>query len=399
MIKKRYTVLSILLLTLLLCLPGCSGSRQTDGFKSEVIDGVTHVYNSSVPLKGTVTLEVEEVLRIDSGSVNDGNSSFGRFIYDDEGNVYIGDPKNVRIYKFDKKGKLLLTLLQKGEGPGEFPSLPSFSLLGNDIWAVHTRHRKMARFDGSGNLMEERKLTKAGHGYSFVEIVDENRFVANYDRYEGEGKEKTRIHVFGMMDKDENTLTSLYEAPGIGYTEVKSEHVNTAFILPVISPVLLHHYDHGNKTIHLVLTSNYEIFIKDLDGHTRRVIHREHLPIMMTPAIRDEIMGLPMFKGGHPLLLKAVRDCLPQKLSVIQRFRFLGGGALAVYRFTGLSSSEIDIFDGDGRFIYTIKSSPRFPDPGKLNFCKGGFGVIGRSDEADVYTFYRVANLPGVMNQ
>lgn len=392
-------ILLTLLILMLFFLLGCSGGEGIPGVKSKKIDGVVHVYNSSQPLKGVIKLEAVKQLEIDADNVNEGNASFSRVRYGKRGEIYIGDPKNIHIYRFDKDGKLLNTLLRKGNGPGEFPSLPGLYVLDDGIWAIHTRARKIARFDFQGKLMEERKLSKSGHGYLFVEIVDENRFMANYNRYEGESKEQKRFHVLGLMDNRENTLKELFEEPGIGYTEVKSEHVNFAFILPIISPLLLHHYNRGQYTFYMVLTNNYRIFLKDFEGKTQRVIHRQYIPIAITPGLRDEIMDLPMFRRSHPLERKAIINSLPDKLSVIKRFRVLDSGALAIYRIAGLEAVEIDIFDKDGRFIYTVTASDQFPELDKLEFFSHGVGVISQQEDKHLYIYYRVSNLPGVFTE
>lgn len=392
---KIFTVLMVFLLFMQF---SCSRSEEPEHLKSQVINGIKHVYNSSAPLKGVITLQLEKMKQIDSNDVNAEGASFSFFKYDKEGNIYIGDRNKIKIYKFSKDGKLLSGFLGKGAGPGEFQSMPYFFLLDNGIWVINDVERKIARFDEKGQLLEERKLTKAGHGYSYIEIVDENRFIGNYDRFEetGTGKEKQRIRVCQLLDKEEKPLVSFYKAENVGYTEVKSEVINSAFILPVISPLIRHRYNHQDQTIWLALSTQYEIFHKDLQANTKLVIHREYQRKALSDEDKDEIAAL--FKGSPPQVKEAIKKALPGFFCMIAGFQILPRGHLAVYRFTGVSSREIDIFDSEGRFIYTVKSSEAVPDPGKLSFFKQGAAQIEDIDDRDVYVAYRVSNLPGIFD-
>ncbi|UCH96389.1 MAG: 6-bladed beta-propeller [Candidatus Aminicenantes bacterium] len=393
--KKTLAVLIVLLLFLQF---SCSRSEEPEGIKSEVINGIKHVYNSSAPLKGIMTLQLEKIIQIDSNDVKPGRASFSSIQYDKDGNIYLGDSSNIKIYKFSKDGKLMLSFLRKGAGPGEFQSLPYFVILDSGIWVISSRERKIAWFDKKGQLLEERKLTKTGHGYTYVEIVDEDRFIGNYDHYEetGTGKEKRRIRVCQLLGKEETPLVLFYQAENVGYTEVKSEVISSAFVLPIVSPLIRHSYNHQNQTMYLSLSTKYEIFHKDLQAKTKLVIHREHQHKALMDADKDEIAAL--FKGSPPQVKQAIKKALPVSFCVIANFQFLPRGHLAVSRFTGVSSIEIDIFDSEGRFIYTVKSSDVVPDLRELRFFKKGVAQVEDIDDRDVYVAYRVTNLPGIFD-
>jgi len=393
--KKTFAALIVLLLFLQF---SCSRSEEPRGIKSEVINGIKHVYNSSAPLKGIITLQLEKIMQIDSNDVKPGRASFSSIQYDKDGNIYLGDSSNIRIYKFSKDGKLMLSFLRKGGGPGEFQSLPKFTILDSGIWVISPRERKIARFDKKGQFMEERKLTKTGHGYTLVEIVDEDRFVGNYDHYEGIGtdKEKQRIRVCQLLSKEEKPLVSFYQAENVGYTEVNSEVFRSAFVMPIISPLIFYRYNHQNQTMYLSLSTKYEIFHKDLQANTKLVIHREYQRKALSDADKDEIAAF--FRGSPPQVKKAIKKALPGTFCVIANFQFLPRGHLAVSRYTGVSSIEIDIFDSEGRFIYMVKSSDVVPDLRGLRFFEKGVAKVEDIDDRDVYVAYRITNLPGIFD-
>jgi len=374
--KKTFAALIVLLLFLQF---SCSRSEEPGGIKSEVINGIKHVYNSSAPLKGIITLQLEKIMQIDSNDVKPGRASFSSIQYDKDGNIYLGDSSNIRIYKFSKDGKLMLSFLRKGGGPGEFQSLPKFTILDSGIWVISPRERKIARFDKKGQFMEERKLTKTGHGYTLVEIVDEDRFVGNYDHYEGIGtdKEKQRIRVCQLLSKEEKPLVSFYQAENVGYTEVNSEVFRSAFVMPIISPLIFYRYNHQNQTMYLSLSTEYQ----------RKAL---------SDADKDEIAAF--FRGSPPQVKKAIKKALPGTFCVIANFQFLPRGHLAVSRYTGVSSIEIDIFDSEGRFIYMVKSSDVVPDLRGLRFFEKGVAKVEDIDDRDVYVAYRITNLPGIFD-
>ena len=99
---KKIKNVSVLFLVLsLIFLYCCKKSETPVKVKSEVIDGVKHVYNTSTPLKGSITFEVEKVFEIDSSKINSKNfAHFQEGDHDNESNLYLLDRFNVKIYKF-----------------------------------------------------------------------------------------------------------------------------------------------------------------------------------------------------------------------------------------------------------------------------------------------------------
>ena len=97
---------------------------QKAGWKGQVEEeeGVKVIKNPQDPLYGGIELELELDLSI-GGDVADEKYSFMVITdveVDDQGNLYVIDPRQYRIQKFDKDGKYLSTIGRKGEGPGEF---------------------------------------------------------------------------------------------------------------------------------------------------------------------------------------------------------------------------------------------------------------------------------------
>jgi len=77
------------------------------------------------------------------------------------------------------------------------------------------------------------------------------------------------------------------------------------------------------------------------------------------------------------------------------KLKILPNGYLAVYRIVGPRKYEIEVFDKDGVWQYTIK----LPEGMTLNsedFFSFGFSNIEEKDDFPVYVEYRVKNLPEI---
>ena len=124
----------------------------------KTIDGVPHVLNPSRPLHGTIKLEVERTRTInpyDQPVVGMRSVSFSR---SETGDVILFDTNGSEAHRFDSDGKYLGLLTKKGQGPGEFSPFSFYRVFfrGPDIWVYGSR--KVARFDGQGRFLGERKL-------------------------------------------------------------------------------------------------------------------------------------------------------------------------------------------------------------------------------------------------
>jgi len=104
--KRKLEIPVLFLFTLFLMLVpfGCKES----GITTEIIDGVKHVHNPAEPLKGTVDLELEEILRIDMKEQKaEDLFVFLRFWKGPQGNVYLYDWTKKKVHQFNSEGEFL----------------------------------------------------------------------------------------------------------------------------------------------------------------------------------------------------------------------------------------------------------------------------------------------------
>lgn len=88
-------------------------------------DQVVVVHNSKNPsalpgLPSTLVLKEDLVIGKDMAKEDYRFSGVNALAVDNSGNIYVVDPKDIRIRVFDSKGRFLRAFGRKGQGPGEF---------------------------------------------------------------------------------------------------------------------------------------------------------------------------------------------------------------------------------------------------------------------------------------
>jgi hypothetical protein len=63
-----------------------------------------------------------------------------------------------------------------------------------------------------------------------------------------------------------------------------------------------------------------------------------------------------------------------------------------------LESVEIDVFGGNGNFIYTILPSAEIPELRDVMMFENTIGIIVESEEKNIYVQYRVKNIKGIFD-
>jgi DNA-binding beta-propeller fold protein YncE len=106
---------------------------------------------------------------------------------DGQGTIYVSDPSQYVVYKFDAEGKRIQTLGGKGKGPGEFGKVGDLAAdrLGC-VYVLLTDRGTVAKFDGNGRFLMEIAL-KVGKDESLkkpeVVAVDSLGSLYVYDDY------------------------------------------------------------------------------------------------------------------------------------------------------------------------------------------------------------------------
>lgn len=100
-----------------------------------------------------------------SGDGQFGNNpdKFGDMAVDAQGNVYVTDPGNNRIQKFDSNGKFLFAWGKQGTGDGEF-AVPAGVAVDaqSNVYVVDNKSSTIQKFDAAGKFIS--KFGKVGRG-------------------------------------------------------------------------------------------------------------------------------------------------------------------------------------------------------------------------------------------
>lgn len=386
------------LLMMVLLVFSCRRGEKMSAARSEMIDGVQHVYNAGQPEEGQISLEVSEIFRIDPSEIDPENPPlFETAVKDDSGNLYLADTRDVRVYRFDPSGQPISQFLRKGEGPGEFPMFGDLQILDHHLWVIGAWPLKIAKFSLDGQFLNEWKFRAFRNFYLRTQVIGEDSFLNVSYRDLGESPED-RTRVSTLMNADEVFLSQYYEDKNAGIFRVRMGLEQGPAIVstnPLVAADIHHAYDRSSGTVYVCNNREYEIQVKDFDGTTRMVIHNDCKKIALDDHAKETILQMaaprvpPDAKG-------AAKAQLPDTLNAIWGLCLIPGGRLAVKRFTGLESVVLDIFDGEGRLLLTILPSANVPDLKDVTFFENTAGVILKGAEKNVYVEYKVKNRQGI---
>lgn len=392
---------SIFLLIIIIAMfnVNCERSERSPSVKTELIDGIQHVYNAVKPVKGEISLDVAEVLRIDPFEIDKDNPPlFQMAVKDDTGNLYLADRRNVKVYKLDSRGKLITQFLRKGQGPGEFPRFGDLQITHNHIWVIGDWPMKIAKFTLDGQYINEWKFRTFRNFYLRTQVISEDRFltVSYRERVENQG----RIRVSTLINSSEEFITQYYEDKNAGIFRIRTEEREgpaIASISPLVAADIHHAYDHNLGVIYVCNNREYKIQSKNTDGTTRMVIHKAHKKIILDEDKKESILQL--IAPRIPMEAKQqATEQLPDTLNAILGIAVLPDGHLAVKRITGLESVEIDVFDRNGHFIYTILPSAEITDLRNVIIFENTIGIITELEKKDIFVEYRVKNMKGIFD-
>ncbi|MGD9346027.1 MAG: 6-bladed beta-propeller [Candidatus Aminicenantes bacterium] len=372
---------------------GCERVEKSPSVRTEVIDGIEHVYNSEESAKGEISLYVAEILRIDPLDIDPEEPPLFRTAQkDDADNLFLADSRNICVYKFDSSGKLITQFLREGQGPGEFPRFGDLQIAHNSLWVIGAWPMKIAQFTLDGQYVNEWQFRTFRNFYLRTQVIDEDRFLTVSYREGGENQARTRVSA--LINSKEEFLTEYYEDRSAGIFQIRTEQQEGPAIAstnPLVAADIHHAYDRNSRIIYVCNNRDYTIYAKNADGIVRKVIHKIHEYLFLDDDQKDSILQsiaprIPENIRPH------VKEQLPDTLNAILAIATLPQGHLAVWRITGLESTEIDVFDRDGQCIYTILSSTKIPDLRDLIFFEHSIGVITEFEDKNVFIEYRVKN-------
>jgi len=377
---KKYFSLILILIT---AFAGCNKTEK-NSVQIETINGIPHVMNTILPLKGTVLLELEPILKINPYENEEIGLKYYHAVKEKDGGVILFDSNNAEAERFSKDGEYIGSFIQKGQGPGEFSegSLMRVFCIDSQIWV--TGRQKLAKFDNHGHFIEEFKL-----GDTSVTFIDQNLYVADTRTRTGEDYHK-QIVIKKILEN--NTIEEgpiLIEGINLGMIRIPRGGFADDWGTPDISYAV----DRKIRKVYVGLKSEYKIYANDIEGNTLYVIERPFTRVALSGKEKEKMLEIfiRFQKDQKQILL----DAYPDHLMAFKDMKVLPKGCLAVYRISGLKQYEVDIFDDTGRYIYKIES-PENVSLDESVFYDFGFSTVETVDDFPVYVEYRIKNLPEI---
>jgi len=353
-----------------------SGGGQVD---VKTIDGIKHVINPAKPIKGLIKLELEKVREIDPYAISDLNLRFMYCARADDGSVVLFDPNYGEAGRFSPEGKFLGRLFSKGQGPGEFSSGVFIYPRPGGFLATNI-FSKIVKFDKNGKFIEEWRIPNAAYL-----ILDEDSFL---EETRGPDIRTVRLIRTPHDKQDSRPPVVLFEAKET-WMHRPSDGSSRGFGNVWVSPNILETYDPEAKRIYLALNKTMSVRVFDSGGKALFIIDKPHTPIKLTRKEKENLLRWKDAADNWKI------DICPDHLVALRDLAVMPGGRLAAFRFVSPDKAEIDVFDAEGRFCYTMT----LPDGfflREISFFTSGIAGMEYRDDTTAYVEYRIKNLPDI---
>ncbi len=120
---------------------------------------ITFLLTGSLPADG-LKVRLEKVYDVGNENVIFGKIS--SLAQDREGNLYVADIKNYKVFKFSPDGKLLLSFGKKGEGPGDFKFRFYVAVSKQNQLVISEGYSIISYFDTEGKFLRKIDFRRSG---------------------------------------------------------------------------------------------------------------------------------------------------------------------------------------------------------------------------------------------
>jgi hypothetical protein len=381
--KRNISVMCFILVVVLF---GCAKKEKEQQVRVEVIDGIRHIMNPIIPLKGSVSLELEKKLEINPYEHEDFDLRGFNAVKDKDGEIILFEINDSKAQRFTGDGEYIGSFFRHGQGPGEFVPMRLLYVrfMNDQIWV--TGQRKLAKFDKQGKFIDEISI-----GDTIVLFVDERCYVTEKRTRKEQDTHKQIIikHIKKTNEIEEGPI--LMEGTNLGMIRLPRGGFGDGWGTPNIEYAV----DRIEKKIYLAMKTEYKIHVKNQEGQTLYVIEKPYIPIKLSN--NDKEIMLESFIKRRSDQKQMYLNAYPDELMAIKKMKVLPKGYLAVYRISGLKKYVIDIFDESGKYVYLIESTEDYPLD-EADFYDFGFTTVETVDDFPFHVEYRIKNLPEIFS-
>lgn len=341
---------------------GVSCGGQEPGWAGSVTEeaGLTVVRNPSEPLRGQITFELEEELRLGNGQ--DENLSFHNVRdigLDGESNIYVLDSGNYRVQVFEADGTYRRTVGKEGQGPGEFTD--PFGIFLDETNNLYVSDgRKVHRFDPSGDYETS---TPVDDAFRELCVDSEGNLLVTASPEDASGRKQ----VLRKITPSGESLRTFAEYSDTETVRKKIEGQTWSFRVSHDYTPKLYLTSLGSRTFLYAYSQEYMLYIFSEEGAVRTRIEKEEEPSSISgrdKALFIESMEKGMAQRGMkfpPGVMEQACDFPPfrpffRKVLIDDNGRIF----LQKPKSSLMAQDEdvmFDVFDASGRFIYRVVTS------------------------------------------
>jgi hypothetical protein len=351
MIKKMDS-LTIISLALLLVLTFCG--KQKSEWDGEIYEsnGVKIIRNPKQPIHDRYVLDLELELSIGRKDVPKDEYIFTNIkemCVDDQGNIYILDPNQKSIKKFNSKGKFLFTIGRSGQGPGEYGWPWDICVNNNRLVVFDIIYRRIILYSLDGEYIKHISTFKKGQPrdikmnsskeFIILSSVPGEKHVNELSRFDANFN---KIDVIDSFERDKLPILESI-SPDIHWCLTQKDEIVWGF------------------------SDRYEIKIQNAQGQLTTRILRNYDPIPVdeqkyAEQIKRKFGGKPpgpQFQQKLPKFHPAFHSILSDDKGRIY---------IGVFDETEDNGTFYDILDAEGRYLAKMKLSvsPFLIKKGKL---------------------------------
>lgn len=303
--------------------------------------------NIDKPLKGKWDYQMEEVWEVGEAG-DDIFAAVNEIVLSDEGDIFIQDYKNFKIYKFSKDGKFAAAFGKKGEGPGETKGMDA--LYSVDRYIIIPDSGRIHFFYKDGRFGKAVPVSAALEPRAFISA---NEFLSAPLTAHSNPKKPINISIYNLTQKSPKNIAQYQPfVKATGQERHGNTVVRTSIVIHSITPIMVVGYRNG-KIIY-GMSTDYMLKCVDVKGKEKfsfRVEGREQKTISKSffKNLANQLKHLPA------KTVKNIMDGLPKKASYFERIEMDKNGF--IYAFLSdpdnKTGKDIDIFSPKGKFLYT----------------------------------------------
>ena len=278
----KLIVLTIILLNFLSCSKESSNTNELN-YKIVEKNGIKTFKNKNKASDKTFDFKMKKLFTIEGydETIEDTLRTFtlpASMEIDEEGSIYILDPRYASIKKFDKTGKYLKSFGRNGTGPGEMQFPNSLSILGDTIYVSNPPARKMVKFSLNGEFYSD-LLIKNTSTAQILRTVGNDKFIGFIPKFQQTDKGLEIDFDLQLVDRTFLLISNIRKF----HILLDPQNMN---LLDFLTP-----YAVGKKHIFVANNSEdiYKVDAIDLNGNLKYSFTKNYIKQKMTKKELDNL--------------------------------------------------------------------------------------------------------------